>query len=260
MNSEQPITQLVRCDRPLPHVARLTLHRPAARNAYNAVMINELEQCLNWCEQQADIRTVILTGSGTVFCSGADLQEAFTDGGKGLINSHGGFNPLQHLPRRKIWIAALNGHAFGGGLELALECDFILAAEQVKIALPEVKHGLLPLGGAIGQLATRLPASVAREMLLLGEPMDAQRALALGLFYKVATAEDLLENALTLAASLNRNAPLAVQACNALLKAAHALDLRQNSAAELQRLQASQDYQESLLAFSEKRAPQWRGK
>lgn len=260
MNSEQPNTQLVRCDRPLPHVARLTLHRPAARNAYNAVMISELEQCLNWCEQQADIRTVILTGSGTVFCGGADLQEAFTDAGKGLINSHGGFNPLQFLPRRKIWIALLNGHAFGGGLELALECDFIIAAEQVKIALPEVKHGLLPLGGAIGQLATRLPASVAREMLLLGDPMDAQRALALGLFYQVTSAEDLLENALTLAASLNRNAPLAVQACNALLKEAHAEDLRQSSAAELQRLQASLDYQESLLAFSQKRAPQWRGK
>lgn len=82
MNSEQPNTQLVRFDRPIPHVARLTLHRPAARNAYNAVMISELEQCLNWCEQQTDIRTVILTGSGTVFCGGADLQEAFTDGGK----------------------------------------------------------------------------------------------------------------------------------------------------------------------------------
>lgn len=260
MNSEQPNTQLVRFDRPIPHVARLTLHRPAARNAYNAVMISELEQCLNWCEQQTDIRTVILTGSGTVFCGGADLQEAFTDGGKSLLNSRGGFNPLQHLPRRKIWIAALNGHAFGGGLELALECDFIIAAEQVKIALPEVKHGLLPLGGAIGQLATRLPASIAREILLIGEPMDALRALALGLFYQVAPAQDLLEHALTLAATLNRNAPLAVQACNALLTEAQAKDLRQSSAAELQQLQASLDYQESLLAFNEKRAPQWRGK
>ncbi|MTD27348.1 enoyl-CoA hydratase/isomerase family protein [Erwinia sorbitola] len=260
MNSEQPNTQLIRCDRPIPHVVRLTLHRPTARNAYNAVMISELEQCLSWCEQQADIRTVILTGSGTVFCGGADLQEAFTDGGKGLVNSHGGFNPLQHLPRRKIWIAALNGHAFGGGLELALECDFIIAAEQVKIALPEVKHGLLPLGGAIGQLATRLPVSIAREMLLIGEPMDAQRALALGLFYQLVDAAELTDAALALAQRLNRNAPLAVQACNALLKQAHAQDLRQSSAAELKQLQGSGDYQESLLAFSEKRAPLWRGK
>lgn len=260
MKSEQPNTQLVRCDRPIAHVARLTLHRPAASNAYNAVMISELEQCLRWTEQQADIRSVILTGSGTVFCGGADLHEAFTDGGKGLVNSHGGFNPLQHMPRRKIWIAALNGHAFGGGLELALECDFIVAAAQVRIALPEVKHGLLPLGGAISQLAARLPASVAREMLLTGEPMDAQRAQALGLFYQVATAEEMMETTLTLAASLNRNAPLAVQACNALLKAALTADLRQESAKELQQLQGSEDYQESLLAFSEKRAPQWRGK
>lgn len=260
MNSQQPNTQLVRCDRPIAHVARLTLNRPAASNAYNAVMVAELEACLSWCEQQPDIRTVILTGSGTVFCGGADLQEAFIDGGKGLMNSHGGYNPLQHLPRRKIWIAALNGHAFGGGLELALECDFIIAAQQVKIALPEVKHGLLPLGGAIGQLATRLPASVAREMLLIGEPMDAQRALALGLFYQLAEAEELMESALALAARLNRNAPLAVQACNALLRETLAEDLRQRSAEELQQLQSSLDYQEGLHAFAERRAPQWRGK
>lgn len=260
MNNPQPNTQLIRCDRPTMHVARLTLHRPGASNAYNAVMIAELEQCLNWCEQQPDIRTVLLTGSGTVFCGGADLQEAFTDGGKGLINSHGGYNPLQHLPRRKIWIAVLNGHAFGGGLELALECDFIVAAEQVKIALPEVKHGLLPLGGAISQLASRLPVSVAREMLLTGETMEAARALALGLFCQVTTAEDLLESALALAARLNRNAPLAVQACNTLLKQALMADLRQQSAAELEKLQQSEDYQESLRAFAEQRRPNWQGK
>lgn len=260
MNTPQPHTQLIRCDRPTAHVARLTLNRPAAGNAYNAVMIAELEQCLNWCEQQPDIRIVLLTGSGTVFCGGADLQEAFTDGGKALLNSQGGFNPLQHLPRRKIWVAALNGHAFGGGLELALECDFIVATDQVKIALPEVKHGLLPLGGGIGQLATRLPANLAREMLLTGEPVDATRAHALGLFYQVTPAEDLLESALALAARLNRNAPLAVQACNALLRQALAVDLSQQSMAELAQLQQSEDFQEGQRAFTEQRRPLWTGK
>ncbi|MBD8162356.1 enoyl-CoA hydratase/isomerase family protein [Erwinia persicina] len=260
MNTPLPNTQLVRCDRPTAHVARLTLNRPVAGNAYNAMMIAEFEACLQWCEQQSDIRTVLLTGSGTVFCGGADLQEAFTDGGKGLLNSHGGYNPLQYTPRRKIWVAVLNGHAFGGGLELALECDFIVATDQVKIALPEVKHGLLPLGGGIGQLATRLPASLAREMLLTGEPVDAARALALGLFYQVTPAEDLPETALALAARLNRHSPLAVQACNALLRQALAADLRQQSEAELAQLQQSEDYQESLRAFTEQRRPLWTGK
>lgn len=259
MSLSPPVTQRVLADYPQEYVLRLTLHRPDARNAYNAQMVNELAQWLAWSEQEIAIRTVILTGSGTVFCSGADLQEAFTGGGKGLRNSAGGWSPLQHLPRRKIWIAALNGHAYGGGLELALSCDFILAAEQAKIALPEVQHGLLPLGGAIEQLAKRLPVALARELLLAAEPLSAARALAAGLFSQVVPPEQLPEAALALAARLNRNAPLAVQACNALLQAA--IDgLPDRSDAELRQLQASEDYQESLLARSEHRQPNWQGR
>ncbi|QUG77079.1 enoyl-CoA hydratase/isomerase family protein [Erwinia sp. E602] len=254
-----PASRMLLADFPQQHVLRLTLHRPDARNAYNAQMVNELAQWLAWSEQEIAIRTVILTGSGTVFCSGADLQEAFTGGGKGLRNSAGGWSPLQHLPRRKIWIAALNGHAYGGGLELALSCDFILAAEQAKIALPEVQHGLLPLGGAIEQLAKRLPVALARQLLLAAEPLSAARALAAGLFSQVVPQEQLPEAALALAARLNRNAPLAVQACNALLQAA--IDgLPDRSDAELRQLQASDDYQESLLARSERRQPNWQGR
>lgn len=260
MNATPPLTRLVLCDHPADSVIRLTLHRPEARHAYNALMIDELEQWLTWCEQQPAVRTVILTASGSVFCAGADLQEAFTEGGKGVRNSLGGYNPLQHLPRRKIWIAALNGHAIGGGLEMALACDFIVASNRARIALPEVKHGLLPLGGAISQLATRLSPGVARELLLTGDTMEASRALALGLFYQVVEPEVLAETALSLADRLNRNAPLAVQACNALLKQALAADLRKQSDAELQQLQQSEDYQESLRAFAEQRPPQWQGK
>ena len=253
-----PVTQTVLAEYPQQHVLSLTLQRPAARNAYNAQMIDELGQWLAWSEQESTIRTVILTGSGTVFCSGADLQEAFADGGNALRNARGGYSPLQHLPRRKVWITALNGHAYGGGLELALSCDFIIAAEQVKISLPEVQHGLLPLGGAITALAKRLPVALARELLLTGEPLSAARALAVGLFNQTVPPEQLTDAALALAARLNRNAPLAVQACNALLQAA--IEGRADqSQAELQRLQASDDYQESLQARQERRTPVWRG-
>lgn len=258
MSLPLPVTSSVLADRPQTSVLALTLHRPAARNAYHAQMIDELGQWLTWSEQEIAIRTVILTGSGTVFCSGADLQEAFADGGKGLRNARGGYSPLQHLPRRKIWIAALNGHAYGGGLELALSCDFIIAAESVKIALPEVQHGLLPLGGAITELAKRLPVALARELLLTGEPIGAARALAAGLFNQTVPPEQLPDAALALANRLNHNAPLAVQACNALLQAA--IDGRPDqSHAELQRLQASEDYQESLQAWQERRTPVWQG-
>ena len=92
-----PASRMLLADFPQQHVLRLTLHRPDARNAYNAQMVNELAQWLAWSEQESAIRTVILTGSGTVFCSGADLQQAFTGGGKGLRNSAGGWSPLQHL-------------------------------------------------------------------------------------------------------------------------------------------------------------------
>lgn len=282
MIADEPLTRFVLADRPACHVLSLTLHRPSQRNAYNALMIAELEQWLDYSEQNPEIWTVILTGSGNAFCSGADLQEAFIDGGKKVRNRRGGYSPLQHQPRRKIWIAALNGHTVGGGLEMALDCDFIVASEQVKIALPEVTHGLLPLGGAIGQLAARLPVNIARELLLIGDAIDAHRALALGIFNQLAAPESLKDTALALAARINRNAPLAVQACNALLKQhlrsaadgeetprKHALPTAGDSenthpqpfAEEaLRQLQQSEDYQESLRAFSERRTPQWRGR
>lgn len=258
MTADEPITRLILADRSVAHVLYLTLNRPAQRNAYNATIIAELEQWLDYSEQEAEIRTVILTGSGSVFCSGADLQEAFTDGGRKLRNRHGGFTPLQYQPRRKIWIAALNGPAVGGGLEMALSCDFIVASERVTIALPEVTHGLLPLGGAIGQLTARLPVNVARELLLTGDAIDAPRALALGLFNRVVAPDDLKPAALALAARINRNAPLAVQACNALVRRCLTEDA--DSREELSRLQQSEDYQESLRAFSERRPPQWHGR
>lgn len=257
MMLDEPMTRLVLADRPAPHVLCLTLHRPSQHHAYNAAMIAELEQWLDYSEQHPQIWTVILTASGSTFCSGADLQEAFTDGGKMLRNRHGGYNPLQLQPRRKIWIAALNGHAIGGGLEMALCCDFIVASEQATIALPEVRHGLLPLGGAIAQLAARLPANIARELLLTGEAIDAERAVALGLFNQRVAAPAVQAAALALAERLNRNAPLAVQACNALLHAGS--PLQADTDRELTRLQQSEDHQEGLRAFRERRPPRWQG-
>lgn len=258
MTANEPVTRLILADRTTAHVLQLTLNRPAQRNAYNAATIAELEQWLDYSEQDPEIRTVILTGSGRVFCSGADLQEAFADGGNRLRNRHGGYNPLQHQPRRKIWIAALNGHAIGGGLEMALSCDFIVASERAKVALPEVTHCLLPLGGAIGHLTTRLPVNVARELLLTGDPIDAPRALALGLFNQIVTPDGVRDAALALAARISRNAPLAVQACNALINLHIAAEA--DGSEERQRLQRSEDYQESLNAFNAQRPAQWRGR
>lgn len=244
-------------------VIQVRLHRPRAHNAYNAQMVKELGQLLDYSERTPTIEAVILTGSGDkTFCAGACLNEAFVDGGKGLLNAHGGYNPLQFMPRRKVWIAALNGHAFGGGLELALQCDLIVAHREVKLSLPETRHSLLPVGGGISRLTALLPPAVVKEMILAGLALEAGRAAELGLINRLTEREQLFEEALALAERVILNAPLAVQACNALIE--HRLHgeqatLEAHIQQELRDLQQSDDFAESGRAFREKRPPVWRG-
>lgn len=242
----------------------VTLNRPEVHNAYNALMVSELGKVITISEATAAIKVVILTGAGErVFCAGADLKEAFINSGNGLLNQHGGYNPLQHMPRRKIWIAALNGHAFGGGLELALQCDLLVAEEQVKLSLPETRHSLLPVGGAITRLSAMLPGPVLKEMILAGGALQASRAWSLGLINRVTDRQNLLLAARELADQIISNAPLAVQAANVLIE--HSLygdsaTLEAHIQQELEQLQQSQDFAESGRAFMEKRKPQWKGK
>ncbi|MGA7585501.1 MAG: enoyl-CoA hydratase-related protein [Rouxiella badensis] len=251
------------CQQLSEQVALVTLNRPEAHNAYNAQMVDELGQIVARVEKSQEIQVVILTGAGEkIFCAGADLKEAFIDDGKGLLNAHGGYSPLQFMPRRKVWIAALNGHAFGGGLELALHCDLLVAEQHVSLALPETRHSLLPIGGGICQLATLLPAAVVKEMILAGSALDASRALSLGLINRLAEREKLIDTALELALQVTRNAPLAVQACNALIE--HRLHgdpatLEEHIQRELAQIRQSQDFAESTQAFKEKREPRWKG-
>ncbi len=245
-------------------VLLVTLNRPQAHNAYNAQMVSEIGQVLAYSEAMAAIKVVILSGAGEkIFCAGADLKEAFIDSGKGLLNQHGGYNPLQHMPRRKVWIAALNGHAFGGGLELALHCDLLVAVEQVKLALPETRHSLLPLGGGISQLSALLPVPIIKEMVLAGGVLEASRAWSLGLINRVTARENLLPVARELAGQITRNAPLAVQAANSLIE--HSLrgepaTFAAHAQQELANLQRTEDFLESGRAFSEKREPVWKGR
>ncbi len=245
-------------------VMQVTLNRPQAHNAYNAQMVSELAQVLAFTEQAAEIHAVILTGAGEkTFCAGADLAEAFIDGGKGLVNQHGGYNPLQHMPRRKVWIAALNGHALGGGLEMALHCDLLVSVDDAKLTLPETRHSLLPIGGGISRLSTLLPAPIVKEIILAGAVLEASRAWSLGLINRLSDRQNLLPAARELAERVTRNAPLAVQAANALIE--HHLHgepatLAAHVQQELDLLQSSDDFAESGRAWKEKRQPIWKGR
>lgn len=251
-------------EQPHPHIAIVTLNRPQVRNAYNAAMIAEFETILHQTEQDEDIWVIILTGAGDkAFCAGVDLKEAFIDNGRKLLSKLGGYQPLQYVKRQKIWIAALNGDAYGGGFELALHCDLILATDNVKLGLPEVHHSLLPLGGGIVKLASLLPLNIAKEIILTGEPITAQRAKQLGIINQITDSATLLTVAKNMALKLCNNAPLAVQACNHLINAVDALNdsqWQQLSREALTTIRNSQDYIENQQAFLQKRQPNWRGK
>lgn len=244
-------------------VVLVTLNRPQAHNAYNAKMVAELDHIVEKVEQTPAIRVVILTGAGErTFCAGADLHEALINGGEGLRNRHGGFNPLHLMPRRKVWIAALNGHAYGGGFEMALHCDLIIAESGVSLSLPETRHSLLPVGGGISQLAKLLPAPLIKELIFTAAPLTARRAASLGVINQVVERAELLPAAINLAARINRSAPLAVQAANALIdRAIHGdpQDFTTAVESELSKLQQSDDIKESAQAFQQKRLPEWKG-
>ncbi len=254
----------VRFEMAAPHVALVTLNRPEARNAVNAALTTALAAAVARVEADPEIWVAILTGAGPhAFCAGADLKEVSAGRGAGLWTESGGFAGFVHEPRTKIWIAAAQGHALAGGLELLLACDMAVAAETATFGLPEVKRSLVAAAGGVFRLPRALPRVVAHEMMATGEPISAARAFHFGLFNAVVPAGEVIEAALKLAARITVNAPVAVR--ESLGVARHAQDLTE---AELWALSAkagrairdTEDFKEGPLAFVEKRAPKWVGR
>jgi len=246
------------------HVMLVTINRPQARNAVNGEVAAGLQSAIDQSEADADIWAVILTGTGSeAFCAGADLKAVSAGQGAALATARGGFAGFVHAPRSKPWIAAINGPALAGGCELALACELRVAVPAARFGLPEVKRGLVASAGGLYRLPRALPQAVALEMILTGEPISAERALALGLVNALAEPGALLAAATALAARITVNAPVAVR--ESLRVARSALDL---SDAELQvmsaraqaTVMASEDFKEGPRAFIEKRAPRWTGR
>jgi enoyl-CoA hydratase/carnithine racemase len=246
------------------HIALVTLNRPEKRNAVNAAIAQGMDACVKRAEADPDVRVVILTSSNDqVFCAGADLAEAAAGNGKSMYTPDGGFGGFVAARRTKPWIAAAKGTVVAGGMEFCLACDMIVAAEDAKFGLPEVKRGLIAGAGGATRLAKAIPMAVALEMLATGDSISAARAYEIGLVNRVAPRDAVIEAAKTLARAIAVNAPLAVYEAVGLAK--QAIDLDEAAAdalteTALARLRLTEDFKEGPRAFVEKRPPVWKAR
>jgi len=245
------------------HIALVTLNRPAQRNAVNGALARALESYVQQIESDPTLRVAVLCSSTErAFCAGADLAEFAAGRGMELNTKSGGFAGLAYANRAKPWIAAVRGFALGGGLELALSCDMIVAGPTASFGLPEVKRGICAAAGGAYRLPRVIPRAIALEMIATGEPISAERGYQLGLVNKLVAEDQVQAEALALAARIAANAPLSVRESLAVARAAADLEepeLRTMLDAAFTRLMASPDAQEGPRAFVEKRAPVWRG-
>lgn len=241
------------------HVLVVSLRRERRRNAVDRAMADALDAALNLLDDDDDLWVGVLTGTPTVFCAGSDL----TAGGD-YVTERGGEYGVVRRRRRTPLIAAVEGPALGGGLEIVLACDLVVAATDARFGLPEVTIGVVPTCGALFRGPRALPLNLARELILVGDLFDARRAYEAGLVNVLAEPGGALDAAVALAERICRNAPSAVRACLAAVDAAVAPDADadgwQATAAALDAIRDSADAAEGVRAFLEKRPAAWTGR
>lgn len=242
-------------------VLLITLNRPDERNAINVPLAEGLAAALDELDGDDALIAGVLTGAGRGFCAGMDLR-AFVDGERPWVGDRGFAGIVQRASRKPL-IAAVEGFAVGGGFEIALACDLLVAARGAKLGVPEVKRSLVAVGGALLRLPQRMPYAVAMELALTGDVFEAQRGYELGVVNRLAERGEAADTALELAGRIAANGPLAVLATKQILQ-----EQRDWSGEEFwahQRVIAdpvfdSQDAYEGATAFTEKRDPVWQGR
>lgn len=249
------------------NVLLITLNRPDARNAVNAAMSTGIGDALHEAQHDPEVRAVVITGAGQSFCAGADL--------KAISRRENIYHPehaewgfagyVQHVIDKPT-IAAVNGIALGGGTELALASDLVIAEERTKFGLPEVKRGLIAAAGGVFRIVDHLPRKVAMEMIFTGEPMGAADALKWGLINQVVPDGSVVDAALALAERITVNAPLAVWASKRVAAGIDGGVVTGDEAGwnrtmrEMGAVLRSADAKEGPRAFAEKREPVWQAK
>jgi enoyl-CoA hydratase len=238
----------------------LRLNRPEARNAMSPELSLAMEQALDEIETDRDVWTVVVTGTGPIFCAGADLKVVAAGGGAAINAPKGGFGGLVQRDFPKPVIAAVQGPALAGGFELVLACDLVVAADDATFGLPESKRGLLAAAGGPVRLAHRVALATALEIVMTGDQFSAQRAYELGLVNRVVPADRVVDEAVALAERINENSPTAVRAARTLVRRAAAGTEADGWKATMELSMAvfgSGDALEGATAFAEKRQPVW---
>ncbi len=245
------------------NVGLVQLNRGSMLNALNQQLLRELMDALEAFDQDENVGAMVVTGNDKAFAAGADIKELVDNTAAQIkkVDYAAAFARIMTI--RKPVIAAVSGWALGGGMEIALSCDMIIASESAKFGQPEVTIGVIPGAGATQRLTHALGKAVAMEMILNNRTLSAVEALEFGLVNRVVEVEAYLDEAIKLAGEIAARAPLAVRAAKKMINEAHELPLSKGLSEERQefyQLFATEDQKEGMRAFIEKRPPEWQGK
>jgi enoyl-CoA hydratase len=244
-------------------VGLVTFNRPEAKNALNNQMLHQLMQTLESDDEDDSIGAMVLTGNDKAFAAGADIKEMADLTAREMLDSQfiATFGRIDAI--RKPLVAAVSGWALGGGCEIALACDVIIASDTAKFGQPEVNIGVIPGAGGTQRLPRAVGKSWAMEMILNNRTLSAQEALQRGMVSRVVPVERYLEEAIGLAQEIASHAPLAIRLARKLIREADQTPLTegiQNERDAFHDLFGTEDRREGMRAFVEKRSPVWRGK